>query len=54
MIDLYNSETNQLVGSTTDAELQLLIDSFSRRWRFRGGDATLQNSSSGRPMKRRN
>jgi hypothetical protein len=26
MIDLYNNSTNQLIGSITDAELQLLID----------------------------
>jgi hypothetical protein len=26
MIDLYNNETNELVGSITDAELQVLID----------------------------
>ena len=26
MIDLYNTSTNQLIGSITDAELQLLID----------------------------
>jgi hypothetical protein len=26
MIDLYNAETNQLIGSITDAELQVLID----------------------------
>jgi hypothetical protein len=26
MIDLYNSETNQLIGSITDAELQLIVD----------------------------
>jgi hypothetical protein len=26
MIDLYNNETNQLIGSITDPELQLLID----------------------------
>jgi hypothetical protein len=26
MIDLYNSQTNQLLGSVTDAELQLLKD----------------------------
>ena len=27
MIDLYNDATNQLIGSITEAELQLLIDS---------------------------
>ena len=26
MIDLYNSSTNQLIGSITDPELQLLVD----------------------------
>jgi hypothetical protein len=26
MIDLYNEETNQLIGSITDADLQVLID----------------------------
>jgi hypothetical protein len=26
MIDLYNSATNQLLGSVTDADLQVLID----------------------------
>jgi hypothetical protein len=26
MIDLYNTETNQLIGSITDADLQVLID----------------------------
>ena len=26
MIDLYNAETNQLIGSITDAELQVLVD----------------------------
>ena len=26
MIDLYNSSTNQLIGSVTDADLQVLID----------------------------
>ena len=26
MIDLYNSSTNQLLGSITDADLQVLID----------------------------
>ena len=26
MIDLYNSGTNQLIGSITDTELQLLVD----------------------------
>jgi len=25
MIDLYNAETNQLIGSITDADLQILI-----------------------------
>jgi hypothetical protein len=28
MIDLYNNETNVLIGSITDNELDLLIDSF--------------------------
>jgi hypothetical protein len=28
MIDLYNTETNTLLGSITDAELKLLVDSF--------------------------
>ena len=27
MIDLYNNETNQLIGSITDADLQVLVDS---------------------------
>ena len=27
MIDLYNAGTNQLIGSITDADLQVLIDS---------------------------
>jgi hypothetical protein len=27
MIDLYNNTTNQLIGSLTEAELQVLIDS---------------------------
>lgn len=26
MIDLYNNATNQLIGSITDAELQVLVD----------------------------
>lgn len=26
MIDLYNNETNQLIGSITDADLQVLVD----------------------------
>jgi hypothetical protein len=26
MIDLYNSETNQLIGSITESELQTLVD----------------------------
>ena len=26
MIDLYNSETNQLIGSITESELQTLAD----------------------------
>ena len=26
MIDLYNNETNELIGSITDADLQVLID----------------------------
>ena len=26
MIDLYNSETNQLIGSITDGDLQVLVD----------------------------
>lgn len=26
MIDLYNNDTNELVGSITDADLQVLID----------------------------
>lgn len=28
MIDLYNNATNQFLGSVTETELQLLIDSF--------------------------
>jgi len=28
MIDLFNSESNKLLGSITDAELKLLVDSF--------------------------
>jgi hypothetical protein len=26
MIDLYNAETNQLIGSITEADLQVLVD----------------------------
>jgi len=26
MIDIYNNETNELVGSITDADLQVLVD----------------------------
>jgi hypothetical protein len=26
MIDVYNSETNQLIGSITEADLQVLVD----------------------------
>jgi hypothetical protein len=26
MIDLYNTETNQLIGSITDSDLQVLVD----------------------------
>jgi len=26
MIDLYNTETNQLIGSITDTDLQVLVD----------------------------
>lgn len=26
MIDLYNAETNQLIGTITEAELQVLVD----------------------------
>ena len=26
MIDLYNNDTNQLIGSITDADLQVLVD----------------------------
>ena len=28
MIDLYNNETNKLIGSISDAELQFLVDAF--------------------------
>ena len=33
MIDLYNNTTNQLIGSLTEAELQVLIDGLEEEFR---------------------
>ena len=53
MIDLYNAETNQLLGSITDADLQVLIDALeeesSEDQDYYIDKATIEFMADGRP-----
>jgi hypothetical protein len=53
MIDLYNAETNQLLGSITEADLQVLIDALEEESAedqdYYIDKATLDYMADGRP-----
>jgi len=53
MIDLYNAETNQLLGSITEADLQVLIDALeeesSEDQDYYIDKATIEYMGDGRP-----
>ncbi len=53
MIDLYNAETNQLLGSITEADLQVLIDALEEESAedqdYYIDKATIEYMADGRP-----